>query len=133
MDVDLGEEVTLTIGTGDVLDEIETYIEMDPGSADTGTLTGTERGVAVAKLTGTERGVGVAKLTAMERGVDVAKLTAMEHGVDVAKLAGMERGGGVTDSLDRRGRPKSGRLGQLFIAWCGLSNRIKNLLQPHLQ
>jgi len=71
MGVDLAEELTLTIGTGDVPVEIETQIVM-------------EHGIAAARLTATEHGVAVARLTATEHGAAVARLTAMEHGVAVA-------------------------------------------------
>jgi hypothetical protein len=84
MGVDLAEEPTLTIGTGDVPVEIETQIVMDPGGSETGTLTAMEHGVAVARLTATEHGVAAAKLTATEHGVAAARLTATEHGVAVA-------------------------------------------------
>jgi len=83
MDVDLAEQLTLTIGTGEVPVEIETEIVMDPGELDTGTVTAMEHGTAVAKLTAMEHGAAVAKLTAMEHGIAVAKLTAMEGGVAV--------------------------------------------------
>ena len=59
MGVDLAEELTLTIGTGDVPVEIETQIVI-------------------------EHGIAAARLIAMEHGVAVARLTAMEHGVAVA-------------------------------------------------
>jgi len=63
MGVDLAEELTLTIGTGDVPVEIDTQIVR---------LTAMEHGVAVATLIATEHGVAVARLTAMEHGVAVA-------------------------------------------------------------
>jgi len=84
MDVDLAEELTLTIGTGDVPVEIDTQIVM-------------EHGVAVARLTATEHGAAVARLTAMEHGVAVATLIATEHGVAVARLTAMEHGVAVAD------------------------------------
>ena len=97
MDVDRAEELTLTIGIGDVFVEIATQIVMDIGDPDTGTLTAMEHGVAVARLTATEHGVVVARSIAMEHGVVVATLTATEHGVVVARLTATEGGVAVTD------------------------------------
>ena len=90
MDVDLGEELTLTIGTGDVSVEIATWIVMDPGDADTGTLTAMAHGVAGARLTAMALGVAGARLTAMALGVAGARLTAMALGVAGARLTAME-------------------------------------------
>lgn len=71
MDADRAEELTLTIGTGDVSVEIETQIVTDPGGTDTGTWTATEHGVAVVTLTAMEHGVAGVRLTATEHGVAV--------------------------------------------------------------
>jgi hypothetical protein len=84
MGVDLAEELSMTIGTGDVPVEIETQIVMDLGGSETGTLTVMEHGVGVARLIAMEHGVGVARLIAMEHGVAAARLIATEHGVAVA-------------------------------------------------
>ena len=73
--VDLAEELTLTIGTGDVPVEIETQVVMDLGGSETGTLTVMEHGVVVARLIATEHGVAVARLIATEHGVAVADKT----------------------------------------------------------
>jgi hypothetical protein len=97
MDVVLAAEVTLIFGTGDVHVEIETWTVMDPGTADTGTLTAMEHGVAGARLTATEHGVVVARSIAMEHGVVVATLTATDHGAGVARLTATEGGVAVTD------------------------------------
>jgi hypothetical protein len=70
MDVDLAEELTLTIGTGDVPVEIETGTVM-------------KRGVVVATVIVMERGVVVAMVIVMERGVAVVRLTATEDRVAV--------------------------------------------------
>jgi hypothetical protein len=57
MDVDLAEELMLTIGTGGTPVESETQIVMDRDTVGTGTVTAMERGIGVPRLTVTEGGV----------------------------------------------------------------------------
>ncbi len=84
MDVDLAEELTLTIGTGDEPVEIETGIVM-------------KRGVAGAMVIAMERGVDDETVIAMVHGVAGARSTVMVHGVDVVRLTATEDGVAVID------------------------------------